>query len=221
MKKKILNVAPIIWISFFLSIPLFIFIPQIDLFFASLFYDGHRFTLDGSWIEGFFYFSVRPLIYIFSFGTLGIFIYNVFAKKSIFNVTKKTLLYVFLVLALAPGLIVNITLKDHWGRARPNEIVQFGGTKEFTPAYIISDQGGYSFSSGHVAAAFSLLGFALLAQRRKKFWMWLALTYGVGTGFARMCAGGHFFSDVVTSFFIVYIATHIFYKLIFKKDSSE
>ena len=82
----------------------------------------------------------------------------------------------------------------------------------------MSDQGGYSFSSGHAAAAFSLLGFALLAKRRRNFWITLALSYGAFVGVARMAAGGHFLSDVVTSFFIVYIFTYMFYSMLIDKD---
>lgn len=129
------------------------------------------------------------------------------------------MLYILLFLTVAPLLIVNTTLKENWGRARPAQTVQFGGQKEFTPAFIISDQGGYSFSSGHTAAAFSLLGFALLAKRRQKLLINIALTYGALVSIARMAAGGHFLSDVVTSFFIVYISIHILYKLIFKEDT--
>ncbi len=134
------------------------------------------------------------------------------------NLDKRVALYLFLVLSLAPGLIVNVILKDNWQRARPQEIVQFGGEKKFTPAYIISDQNGYSFSSGHVAAAFSLLGFALLANKRRKFWIALALSYGFFMSIARIAAGGHFFSDAVVSFFIVYMTTYILYSIIIKES---
>jgi len=175
--------------------------------------------MNNTWIESFFYYSVKPLIIIFILSTLTIFIYNRINEKNILNINTKVILYIFLVLSIAPGLIVNTTLKDNWGRARPAQTLNFGGKKEFTPAFIVSDQGGYSFSSGHSAAAFSLMGFALLAKRRRQLWMNLAITYGICVSIARMAAGGHFFSDVVTSFFIVWIGTHIFYKIIFKKDS--
>ena len=40
---------------------------------------------------------------------------------------------VFLILsyALGPGLLVNVALKDNWGRPRPGHITQFGGDKHF------------------------------------------------------------------------------------------
>src|SRR5437773_5315084 len=36
-------------------------------------------------------------------------------------------------LALAPGLLANVILKDHWGRPRPIDVTEFGGTSRFVP----------------------------------------------------------------------------------------
>ena len=217
--KKILNVKLYIYLLFALSAYIFISFPQIDLFIASLFYNGKSFAANGTPLEQFFYHSVRPLIIFMLISTFLVFFYNLFFKTNYFNLHAKQLLFIILVLGLAPGLLVNVILKEHWGRPRPSQVQEFGGKLHFTPAYIRSHQEGYSFSSGHTAAAFSLLGFALLARGRKKFWISLVLLYGASVSLARMAAGGHFFSDVVTSFFIVWISTHILYKLIFKKDS--
>ncbi|EDZ63529.1 phosphatase PAP2 family protein [Sulfurimonas gotlandica] len=219
MNKKYLNVKLYFWLLFLVSSIIFVSLPQIDLYVASLFYDGKSFTLNGSWIEDILYHSVKPLIIIFALSSIAIFIYNYVKKKNLLGINSKTMLFIILFLTIAPALIVNTTLKENWGRARPAQIIDFGGTKEFTPAFIPSNQGGYSFSSGHAAAAFSLLGFALLAKRRQKFFITTVIIYGVLVSLARMAAGGHFFSDVVTSFFIVYIATHVLYKLVFKEDS--
>ena len=219
MNQNYFNVKAYIWLSFFILSLLFIFFPQIDIYVANLFYDGKSFPMNGTLMEEFFYQSVKPIILTLALSSIFIFIYNFISKKNILNITAKVILYLLLVLAIAPGLIVNSGLKDNWGRARPAQTVDFGGKKEFTPAFIISDQDGYSFSSGHTAAAFSLIGFALLAKRRRAVWMSLAISYGVAVSIARMAAGGHFLSDVVTSFFIVWIATHIFYRVVFKEDS--
>ncbi|MCX6076330.1 MAG: phosphatase PAP2 family protein [Campylobacterales bacterium] len=218
MNTKYLNIKLYFWLLFFCASLIFIFFPQIDLYISSLFYDGKSFPANGMWLEELFYYSVQPIIITFALVSLALFAYNFFTKKNILNMNAKVVLYLLLVLGVAPGLIVNVTLKDNWGRARPAEITNFGGTKEFTPAFIPSNQGGYSFSSGHAAAAFSLIGFALLSRKRKKFWMSLAFAYGVFVSLARMSAGGHFLSDVVTSFFIVTLFTYIFHMLVLQKD---
>ncbi len=219
MNKKYFNVELYIWLLFLAFSLLFILVPEIDIFVAGLFYNGDKFPLNGSWIEELFYHSVKPLIIVFTLSSVAIFIYNYTKKKNLLNINSKAMLYVVLILTIAPLLIVNTTLKENWGRARPAQTIDFGGQKEFTPAFMMSNQDGYSFSSGHTAAAFSLLGFALLAKRRQKLFITTVLIYGTLVSLARMAAGGHFLSDVVTSFFIVYIATHVFYKLIFKEDT--
>ena len=219
MNKKYLNVKLYFWLLFLVSSLIFVFFPQVDLFVASVFYDGKSFPMNNTLAESFFYYSVKPIILLLTLSAISIYIYNLVSKKNILNISSKLMLYLLLVLTIAPGLIVNATLKENWGRARPAQTIDFGGKKKFTPAFVVSDQGGYSFSSGHSAAAFSLIGFALLAKRRRQLWINLALTYGIGVSVARMAAGGHFFSDVVTSFFIVWIGTHVFYKVIFKEDS--
>ena len=35
--------------------------------------------------------------------------------------------------------------------------------------------------------------------------------YGISVGMVRIVVGGHFFSDTVTSFFIIYITTMLLY----------
>ncbi len=217
MNKKFLNVSLYIWVLFLVSSLVFITFPQIDLYISDLFYNGKEFPLNGNTVEEFFYHSVRPVILFLALGSIAVFFYNLISKNNLFGINGKVMLYLLLVLSIAPGLVVNAMLKENWGRARPNQTMHYGGDKEFTPAFVMSNQGGYSFSSGHTAAAFSLIGFALLAKNRKKFWMLLAITYGVLVSLARVAAGGHFFSDVVTSFFIVYIFTHILYKLIIEE----
>lgn len=216
--KKVLNSPLYIWLAFVVSSIFFIFFSQIDIDFSSLFYKN-GFYLRGSLYETFFYKSVPIVISTLAIGSITLFLYNTISKKNILGIDKKTILYIILVLSLAPGLIVNTTLKENWGRARPMDIVQFGGNKEFTPAFILSNQGGNSFSSGHGSAAFSILGFALLARSRKKLWITLALSYGVAVSFARIIGGGHFLSDNLTSFFIVYIATYALYGYIIEKKT--
>jgi len=218
LTKNYLNTKGYIWLCFIVCSIIFVTFPQIDIFVANLFYDGKDFPLNKTPLESFFYYSVKPLVIGFAVATILIYFYNKITKKNILTINAKALLYVALTLGIAPGLVVNTTLKENWGRARPAQIKEFGGKKEFTPAFIISNQNGYSFSSGHTAAAFSLIGFALLFKRYS-FLMPLILIYATCVSLARMGAGGHFLSDVVTSFFIVWIFTHIFYKLIFKEES--
>ena len=43
----------------------------------------------------------------------------------------RAVLFLMATLALGPGLLVNVILKDHWGRPRPIDVTQFGGEQHF------------------------------------------------------------------------------------------
>ena len=114
---------------------------------------------------------------------------------------RRTIPFLLLTIALGPGLLTNTVLKDHWGRARPSQIVEFGGTKQFTPVLQPSDQCDHncSFPSGHSAMAFSLvaLGFLPAIERRRRWVTGAAIGFGVLVSLVRIGQGGHFLSDTI------------------------
>jgi lipid A 4'-phosphatase len=103
-------------------------------------------------------------------------------------------------LVVGDGLLVNAVLKSHWGRARPSQVSEFGGSARFTPAWQPTDQcqRNCSFVSGHAAAAFSLMALgAMGSAKRRRRWLVLGAAAGLLAGLARISQGGHFASDVV------------------------
>ncbi|MEA3523011.1 MAG: phosphatase PAP2 family protein [Campylobacterota bacterium] len=205
-------------IVFILSSIIFVLFPEIDIYLSTLFYN-ESFYLKKNELVLFFYYSVKPLLIFLALGGIFLWLYNRYKKKDIFHFHAKELLLVLMTLVIGSGLIVNALLKENWGRARPVHIVEFGGDRTFTPAFILSDQKGNSFSCGHASGAYVLIALALLARKRKGLWMALAVGYGSFVGVARMAAGGHYFSDVVVSFFIMYFTAKITYNLLFDDDS--
>ena len=117
----------------------------------------------------------------------------------------KTWVFLLLALVVAPGLIANVALKDHWGRARPREIVEFGGKAEFSPALVPHFEKAHangSFVSGDGAFGFFLPAFAYVAPRRSACrFFWGGLLAGCVFGAVRIMMGAHFFSDVVYAAF--------------------
>ena len=46
-------------------------------------------------------------------------------------ISGRAIVFLVATLALGPGLLVNVGLKDHWGRPRPIDVTQFGGDQHF------------------------------------------------------------------------------------------
>ncbi|MGB6535989.1 MAG: phosphatase PAP2 family protein [Xanthobacteraceae bacterium] len=123
-------------------------------------------------------------------------------------------LFLLLTMALGPGILANVILKDHWGRARPIDVTAFRGTYHFTPWW---DPRGdcpenCSFIAGEASGAFWTLAPAALAPPQ---WRLLAyggaLAFGAAVGLLRIAGGGHFFTDVAFAgvfIFLLIWATH-------------
>lgn len=123
-----------------------------------------------------------------------------------FHARWAVIAYIAAALALGPGLISNVVLKEHFGRARPHQTVEFGGTKAYSGPFVISDQcpRNCAFVSGHASLAFFMVSFALLAApgRTRKLAIAAALAFGALVGLARMAQGAHYLSDVIFAGYI-------------------
>lgn len=196
----------------------FILFPEIDIATSSLFYSPKEgwFWSQNPFIL-FLYTIPRPIT-IASIAALILLIIDLSLKKSLFNLRPLSLFFFASVMLTGPGVIVHLLLKDNWERARPIYITQFNGVERFTPAFIVSDQKGDSFSSGHAAATYALIALALLVKRRQTLALALAIGIGSLVSFGRIVQGGHYLSDVFVSFIIVYLTAKILYYFIFDKN---
>ena len=132
---------------------------------------------------------------------------------------RKQALFYILLLALGPGLVINVILKDNLGRARPREVIELGGKYEYTQIWQRGETGkNSSFPSGHASSAFYLIAPWFIYRNRKIIPASIALggglAYGSLVGFARMLQGGHFFSDVVWAGFLVYLCGEVLSRLL-------
>ncbi len=134
-------------------------------------------------------------------------------------------LFILLCVVLGPGLIINAVFKDHWGRPRPRQIVEFSGKFDYVRPLVPARAGGKSFPCGD-----SSVGFLMSAG----WWLWrrshpkraaasLAAGLMLGTliGIGRMAAGAHFLSDVIWSALIVYGVAHVLYYYIMRVPARE
>ena len=182
-------------------------VPAIDLRVASLFWSAELgFFRHGAPWERMLYDLVPLLAGAAVFGSVGYLAVRRVQRRPMSRGCRVALLLLTL-LAIGPGLSVNGVLKSHWGRARPRDVVEFGGDRRFTPAVVMSDQcpRNCSFSAGDPAVAFSLAALAYLFARRRERLLALGAAIGFGAlvGVGRMAAGAHFLSDVVASGLVV------------------
>ncbi len=123
---------------------------------------------------------------------------------------RRPAIFLLLVLAIGPGLIVNVLLKDNLGRARPREIIEYGGSHQYTEIWQKGTTGSNSsFPSGHASIAFyTMAPWFILRDTNKKAaaaFLIFGVGFGAAIGLARMLQGGHFLNDVLWAGGIVYL----------------
>ncbi len=179
--------------------------PELDLAFSRLFYrpESGFFYKDLAWVQfsyGLFAWIQFPVLAALLAGLAAGFFKPVWARR------RMAFSFLMCALLLGPGLVVNELLKNHMGRARPAQIVEFAGTQQYTPPWQISDQcaTNCSMSSGHAAMGFFPLALAWVHRRQRRFWTVAGLTCGGLVGLGRILQGGHFLSDVLISAAVVW-----------------
>lgn len=128
-----------------------------------------------------------------------------------FAARRRAALFLLLVAVIGPMLLVNSVFKDQWGRARPSQVAEFGGDKQFTRAALPTDQceKNCSFVSGHASVGFYFLAFAFIWPRRRRLWLGVGTAAGLGVGLVRIVQGGHFLSDVIFAGIVVYLTARV------------
>jgi lipid A 4'-phosphatase len=203
---------------------LFGFYPQLDLDVARYFYGFS----DGS--KNHFAWRIYPPLMIardiglwistlLVSAVVAALIWKLFLPRRKLLMSGRAILFLIATMALGPGLLVNVVLKDHWGRSRPIDVKQLGGPETFVPWW---DPRGdcpnnCSFVSGDVSGAFWTLAPAvLMPPPLRALAVGGALALGTGMAVMRVMAGGHFVSDVVFAgvftFLIIWLAHGLIYR---------
>jgi membrane-associated PAP2 superfamily phosphatase len=123
----------------------------------------------------------------------------------------RSYLLLVLLLLIGPGLLVNTVFKDNWGRSRPKHVIEFGGQLPFIKVWDRGERGiSKSFPSGHASIGFYLIApYFVLRKRRKllaKGFLLGGTLYGALMGAGRIVQGGHFPSDVLWAWGMVYFS---------------
>jgi len=195
--------------------------PRIDLSVSKAFYSGGFHLRDQWWHtvlhEGLGYFLLVSMLLV-----VGVYVFNRLSRRNLWKIDGKKVCYLFLVLILGAGLVVNVLLKDNFGRARPRDVAEFGGQKTFTPAFVVSQEcnTNCSFSSGDGAGAFFSLALALALSRRRRLFI-AGIALGVVVSLGRIAVGAHFFSDTVVSFFVMLLTADVLYHYMFLSNPAR
>jgi lipid A 4'-phosphatase len=134
-------------------------------------------------------------------------------------VSARASVFLIVTMLLGPGLLVNVVLKDHWGRPRPIDVTQFGGTEHFVVWW---DPRGdcpnnCSFVSGDVSTvAWTFAPAALLPSPWQPLAFAGAAALTMFMGVIRIMAGGHFPSDAIFAGVFTYLLIWVAYALIYR-----
>jgi lipid A 4'-phosphatase len=175
--------------------------PQLDIDASAFFYAG----------DAMFYGTKEPTVdalrslllgvnvLIFVTAAVGLMV-SVILKRSWLSLPATQWLFLSICLVVGPGLVGNFALKNNWGRARPAQIVEFGGTKAYSPPLKPSDQcsRNCSFVAGEASTVFiAFFAAAFMFPGRARRLIAAGVVGGAIAGLIRMAQGAHFLSDVI------------------------
>lgn len=159
---------------------------------------------------------------------IAVFIASLISKK--LKIWQRPALSLILTLAIGSGLIVHVFLKDQWGRPRPKQVIEFGGSQPFRPYYepnfFHQPEPSKSFPCGHCSVGFFFFALAFLGRSmgsRLLFWtgVILAVVLGVSLSVTRIAQGGHFLSDTLMSALIMWLTAYVCNRLLLGKTSTN
>ena len=219
IKKNVRWLLPLI--AAFIIAP---FTPWLDMATAHLCYQNAAGFSSNAFLDFLYTFGELPAQLIGIVATLY-FLHAVYARKR--TQQRFVALILSLNMIIGYGSITRTVLKELWGRPRPIQIEEFGGTHKFRPFYTpILKKGSdalQSFPSGHAACGFYFFSLYFIGYSYQKRWLKnlglaLGATLGVLLSFVRIVQGGHFLSDTLFSALIMWETACFVDFLIFESD---
>jgi lipid A 4'-phosphatase len=184
--------------------------PELDLKLAALFYDAatRTFPLKLNAMAGFARDGAMWIAWAIAMPAIVALVGKLVRPARPLLISGRAIVFLLVTLALAAGVLTNLTFKSYWGRPRPVMVMQFNGDLPFVPWW--DPRGGCgrncSFFSGEGATAFWTYAPAALTPPA-----WRPLAYVAATLF-----GGHFFTDVaaagLVTFLVIWLAHGYIYR---------
>ncbi len=190
--------------------------PEFDFNVAGYFFHSGGFS-GGDGFERFARqaFRATPFVVLIAYAALWL------AKRSGVKLrwapSGRAIIFLIATIAIGPGLIVNLGLKEHWGRPRPYQTQGFSGDEPFRPWYALDGacKRNCSFVSGEAATAFWMVAPAsLLPSPWRTPAIVAAFAFGASASLLRLAFGGHYLSDVLLAGLITLIVIEAVRRLI-------
>lgn len=201
------------------------FLSQWDQNIEDYFYQNH--FASNAFYDFMYVYGVIPALFV---GLSALLILALSYVVPSYKKWRRPALVLVLTMAIGAGFIVHTLLKDHWGRPRPKQVIEYGGKQPFRPYYNPNlnnpIEPSKSFPCGHCTMGFYFFAVALLFRRfgyRKWSWTFFifSLAMGIALGITRMGQGGHFLSDVLVTGLILWITAGAFDWLIYEAQDEE
>lgn len=207
---------------------LFLTFPGIDLWISDLFASDTGFPIahEAFWkhVRAFFIWTTDGTMLLL----LAVLFYNWLRPRHVIG-KQREIGFALLAYLLGPGLIVNGILKAFWGRARPRDVLNYGGLRHFTPPVLPAAEcsRNCSFVSGEASSAATLALVALLL-----FWPRLdrkgriaavitAPIYVAGASVLRIAFGGHFASDTIFAVLLMGVMVPLLHIVVLDRSRAQ
>jgi lipid A 4'-phosphatase len=173
--------------------------PGLDLAVSHIFFRDGRF--DGEGLPDHLtrdFFRLTPFVVLTAYGALWL--AKRLGTKLRWAPSGRAMIFLILTMVIGPGLIINLGLKDHWGRPRPYQTQDFNGQDSFMPWYDLHGacKRNCSFVSGEASTGFWVVAPAsLLPPPWRGPAILAAFVFGAAAGLLRLAFGGHYLADVL------------------------
>lgn len=200
------------------------FTPSLDLAVSHYFYDPATGFSESKFFAFMYTYALIPGQLLLFTAAMILFLSTFFKK---WKRWQPAALALVLTLGIGSGLIAHVMLKDHWGRPRPRQVVEFGGSQPFRPYYspnfFHQPEPSRSFPCGHCTMGFYFFSLALVGRRIGSRWLFvsgvaLAVVLGFLLSLTRIAQGGHFLTDTLFSALIMWLTAYFCDKLLFAKE---
>lgn len=189
------------------------FTPVIDLAISHYFYTADKGFATYSFYDFLYHYGTLPAEIVVGLATIAL----ILSYNNRFKTWRRPAACLVLTMAIGAGLIVHAILKDHWGRPRPKQTTEFGGTQAFRPFYqpniFNQPEPSRSFSCGHCTMGFYFFALALVGRRLHSKTLFLsslilAIVLGTLLSLMRIAQGGHFFSDTLITALVMWLTAY-------------